>query len=147
MKPFIHAKNSSRKFGGQPEDYIDIHNFFDWSKSTLADGRHRAILHNSLGIFISERLFGYPHHKIALYAERFGWTEEEVKAIRELIDLARSSGTTSILNSDGKLVQTRDLGEQHCVEDLGCIPTVADCLHLLPVTGWLRKEEIFINKD
>ena len=58
MKPFIHARNSARKYGGKPEDYQAIHDFFDSSKQTVADMRHRAILHSAFGIFIAERVFG-----------------------------------------------------------------------------------------
>lgn len=46
-KPWIHAKNSARKFGGNPEDYIEIHNLMDSSKNCMGDNRHRALTHNS----------------------------------------------------------------------------------------------------
>lgn len=58
MKPYIHARSSAAKFGGVPEDYIEIHNFMDSSKAALPDVRHRAILHSSFGIFIVEKVFG-----------------------------------------------------------------------------------------
>lgn len=58
MKPFIHALNSARKYGGQPEDYQAIHDFFDSSKACMADIRHRALLHSAFGIFLVERVFG-----------------------------------------------------------------------------------------
>ena len=58
-KPYIHALSSAKKFGGKPEDYIDIHNLFDSSKSVIADSRHRALTHNSWFIgFILEKIFG-----------------------------------------------------------------------------------------
>ena len=44
--------------GGVPEDYLEIHNFFDSSKAALPDVRHRAILHSSFGIFVAEKVFG-----------------------------------------------------------------------------------------
>ena len=44
--PQIHAKNSALKYGGKLEDYIDIHQFIDNSKSSFSDARHRAITHN-----------------------------------------------------------------------------------------------------
>lgn len=59
MKPFIHAQLSAKKFGGKPEDYLDIHHEMDISKSCLADVRHRAIFHNTLGCYVMERIFGY----------------------------------------------------------------------------------------
>lgn len=58
MKPFQHCKNSARKYGGVPEDYVPIHNFFDETKAHVPDVRHRTILHNSYGIWLAERLFG-----------------------------------------------------------------------------------------
>ncbi|PCJ96642.1 MAG: hypothetical protein COA52_01165 [Hyphomicrobiales bacterium] len=58
MKPYIHAKNSVRRYGGVPEDYIHIHNWFDSTKAAYPSVKHRAILHNSFGIFLAEQLFG-----------------------------------------------------------------------------------------
>ena len=46
-KPWIHALSSSRKYGGKPEDYIEIHNLMDSSKSCMGDNRHRTLTHNS----------------------------------------------------------------------------------------------------
>ncbi len=58
MKPWIHAINSVKRHGGKPEDYIEIHDLIDCSKSAHADMRHRALFHNSLGPFIAEKVFG-----------------------------------------------------------------------------------------
>lgn len=60
-KPYIHAQSSARKFGGEPEDYIEIHNFMDSSKGAIADNRHRTLTHNSWFIAPDgplERIFG-----------------------------------------------------------------------------------------
>ena len=58
-KPIIHAISSSKKFGGNPEDYIEIHNFMDSSKSVISDNRHRALTHNSWFLnSVLERVFG-----------------------------------------------------------------------------------------
>ena len=92
-KPWIHAKSSARKFGGTPEDYIDIHQFMDSSKACLPDVRHRAVLHSSFGCFIVEKVFGIV-----------------------------------LTNSDGKEFSPRDIAEQHCLEDMGTIPTLEDWL-------------------
>lgn len=56
--PYHHAISSAKKYGGIPEDYIDIHNWFDESKSHIADIRHRALRHHSEGIFMCEQIFG-----------------------------------------------------------------------------------------
>jgi hypothetical protein len=56
--PLEHAKNSARKFGGAPEDYLRIHQWFDESKALIACVRHRCLRHHAEGIFLAERLFG-----------------------------------------------------------------------------------------
>jgi len=49
-----------KKFGGITDDYIDIHNLLDSSKSVLSDNRHRALTHNSWFLNeVIERIFGY----------------------------------------------------------------------------------------
>ena len=58
MHSFYHALSSVKRFGGKPEDYQAIHDWFDESKSHFADFRHRAARHHSEGIFICEKLFG-----------------------------------------------------------------------------------------
>jgi hypothetical protein len=58
-KPWIHSLSSVRKFGGRPEDYLDIHNFMDSSKAVMPDNRHRALTHNSWFLsVVLERVFG-----------------------------------------------------------------------------------------
>lgn len=59
MKPYEHAKVSVRRWGGVPEDYLPIHDFIDESKAHFPDMRHRALLHNSWGIYLCERIFGH----------------------------------------------------------------------------------------
>lgn len=59
MKPYLHARVSVKKWGGKPEDYLPIHDFLDESKAHFADMRHRALLHNSFGIYLAERIFGH----------------------------------------------------------------------------------------
>ena len=43
----------------------------------------------------------------------------------------------SLQNSAGRRVFTRDLAAQHILEDLGFIPTVAECLGELPLRPWM----------
>mgnify|MGYP001282907616 FL=1 len=56
--PFHHAESSVRKHGGQMEDYLPIHQWFDESKRSFADNRHRALRHHAEGIFLCEQIFG-----------------------------------------------------------------------------------------
>jgi hypothetical protein len=102
MKPYRHARNSVRKWGGAPEDYLPIHDFIDSSKAHLADVRHRALLHSTFGIYLVEKVFGR-------------W----------------------IINSADVRVQTRDVAEDHVLEDLGTIPPVADWLREMPIAQWM----------
>lgn len=102
MKPYIHAKSSARKYGGKYEDYLDIHEFMDSSKATLADVRHRAILHSTFGCYIVQQMFGNVR-----------------------------------VNSDGKEYSTRDIAEDHCMEDLGFIPTVEHWLGNMKIQTWM----------
>jgi hypothetical protein len=56
--PYHHSLSSVKKWGGEYKDYIEIHKWFDQTKSMMADGRHRAILHSAFGIFLCEQVFG-----------------------------------------------------------------------------------------
>lgn len=58
MKPFLHGNCHAKKYGGVAEDYADIDDFIDSSKVCVADFRHRALLHNTFGCFLVEKLFG-----------------------------------------------------------------------------------------
>jgi hypothetical protein len=58
-KPLIHAQNSAKKFGGEWQDYMDIHEFLDSSKSVIGNSKHRALTHNSWFIsVVIPRVFG-----------------------------------------------------------------------------------------
>ena len=56
--PYDHALSSADLFGGEPEDYLAIHHWFDASKESFCDFRHRAMRHHAQGIFECERVFG-----------------------------------------------------------------------------------------
>lgn len=55
---YHHALSSVRKWGGAPDDYLDIHAWFDESKQIIADFRHRSLRHHAEGIFMAEKIFG-----------------------------------------------------------------------------------------
>lgn len=101
MKPWLHARLSARRFGGEPSDYIKVHDFIDSSKAHFPDVRHRALLHSSFGIYLCEQMFGH-----------------------------------NITTASGRQVSTRDIAEQHVIEDLGRIPTVQDYLQHLSLEKW-----------
>jgi hypothetical protein len=112
MKPLLHAKISAHKFGGVPQDYIDIHNWFDQTKAYIPDARHRNVLHNAFGIFLCEQVFG------------------------ETIQLTNGSYKRMpyITNSSSKQVSVRDIAEQHVIDDLGIIPTLQDSMKGIELT-------------
>ena len=55
---YYHAESTARVFGGKPEDYLPIHEWFDATKEHFCDFRHRALRHHAEGIFECERIFG-----------------------------------------------------------------------------------------
>lgn len=102
MKPLLHANLSVKKYGGEVEDYLPIHNFIDSSKACMPDVRHRALLHSSFGCYIVEQVFG-----------------------------------VYLTNKDGKRVSTRDVAEEHIIQDLGFIPTVEKYLNNMEIQKWM----------
>lgn len=55
---YRHALASASKFGGTADDYIKIHELIDGSKQTFGDVRHRALLHNTWGVWLVQEVFG-----------------------------------------------------------------------------------------
>ena len=58
MNSWYHAKSSAKKWGGTPDDYIEIHEFIDSSKKIVGDVRHRSLYHHTEGIWLCQRIFG-----------------------------------------------------------------------------------------
>jgi hypothetical protein len=102
--PYEHAKSSVKKWGGKPEDYLHIHNWFDETKAWVGHSKHRMFRHHSEGIFDCEKVFGH-----------------------------------SFINSDGKTVYTRYVGEQHVKEDcFRYIPTAKEWVdNINTPTEWM----------
>jgi hypothetical protein len=55
---FHHAQSSARKWGGEAATYLPIHELIDGSKRAFGDVRHRALLHNTWGVWICQEVFG-----------------------------------------------------------------------------------------
>ena len=55
---YHHSLSSVKAFGGKPEDYQKIHDWFDESKKIMPDFRHRALRHHAEGCFACEEKFG-----------------------------------------------------------------------------------------
>jgi len=90
--PYDHSRSSAKKFGGEPEEYLVYHEWFDATKAWIGHSKHRMFRHHSEGIFELEKIFG-----------------------------------VSFVNSVGKTVYTRYVGEQHVKEDcFGYIPSAKE---------------------
>lgn len=117
-KPEIHSKSSARRFGGTWEDYVEIHKLMDSSKGAIADNRHRVLTHNAW--FISEIL-------------------ERIK-FHNSTPCKPDGRFYTILNSDGKEISVRDIGEQHVLEDFGMrfIPSAQDYIQEMEMKSWMN---------
>lgn len=58
MKPLQHAQISAKTYGGQWQNYIEVHNFLDSSKAAGAHFKHRFLLHHAEGIELGVRIYG-----------------------------------------------------------------------------------------
>lgn len=59
MTPYQHAESSVKSWGGCPEDYIKIHDWFDETKQYTGDWTHRAMRHHAAGVQWCIKLFGH----------------------------------------------------------------------------------------
>lgn len=126
--PWHHAVSSAKKWGGVPEDYVEVHAWFDASKAHLADFRHRALRHHTEGIFECEREFGVT---IPISS-----TCTECGKGRDHPAHAPLVGSHMYLP---KQIPVRWIGEQHVMEDCGRIPTLADWfLQIMPLP-WMNR--------
>jgi len=84
MNSWYHAQSAARRWGGVPDDYIEIEEFIDSSKKIIGDVRHRSVYHHTEGVWLCQRIFGRTipvrHHvvPVRLIAERhiledLGW--------------------------------------------------------------------------
>lgn len=112
-KPIVHSANSARRYGGKPEDYWPVHQLLDSSKAAMPDNRHRTLTHNSWFIMEVLEKIHMPEHNW------FG---------------------PVLINSDGRKVSVRQLGEDHILEDYRgqFIPTADDYLQELDLKSWMN---------
>jgi hypothetical protein len=116
-----------------------------------------------------------PHLHAKLSARKFGGRIEDYMDIHEFIDSSKvavpdvrhramlhsSWGIYLVAtvfgplrqNSDGKTYSTRDVAEEHILQDLGFIPTLEKWLGTMPIEGWMsgtrkrRQVMQFHNED
>lgn len=65
------------------------------------------------------------HRALRHHAEGIFWCEQQFGVVIE--------------NSDGKNVPVRAIGEQHCMEDIGFIPTIKDYLTHMSQENWMYR--------
>lgn len=114
MNSWFHAKSAAKKWGGEPEDYLPIHEFIDSSKQVIGDVRHRSVYHHTLGVFLCEKIFG------------------------KTITVKSKSGRKKVQ------VPVRLIAERHILEDLGWLPSPKDYIDGMAIKPWMsgaqRKE-------
>ncbi len=114
MNSWNHAQSAARKWGGTPEDYIQIEEFIDSSKQVIGDVRHRSIYHHTTGVWLCQQVFG------------------------RTISVPKQNGHGTVD------IPVRLIAERHVIEDLGWLPSPADYLSGMPIKPWMsgsqRKE-------
>lgn len=113
-----------------------------------------------------------PHIHAKNSVRRFGGKPEDYQPIHDFIDSTKAAvpdmrhrailhsafgifivekvfGVT-FKNSDGATISTRDVAEEHVIEDLGRIPTMQDYLDHMELAPWMggpRSKKRFIKID
>jgi len=55
--PYHHSLSSTRKHNLPWTSHFDLHDWLDSSKSMFSDARHRALFHQTTGVFLSKKIF------------------------------------------------------------------------------------------
>lgn len=133
MNSYYHAKSCAKKWGGSPEDYIEIHEFIDSSKKIVGDVRHRSIYHHTEGIWLCQRIFG---RTITVGGKRA--IPQEITYIPEE-DEPTTTGPALKIIDYGPLreVPVRLIAELHVEQDLGWIPSPADYIKNMELVQWM----------
>jgi len=134
-----HAESSAKHFGGAANDYLEIHEMMDSSKSSHADNRHRVIFHSAFGTYLIQKMFGMDYDKMKQLQNKYQLPNQ---FIDELIDLFKHNRQNGVhwKNSDGKKVHIRDIAEHHTLEDfrMRFIPSLSDYLNNMALKGWMN---------
>jgi len=134
-----HAESSAKQYGGSSEDYLEIHEMMDSSKSAHADNRHRVIFHSAFGAYLIQKMFGMDFDKMKQLQHKYQLPDEFLDELVELFKHNRQNGV-HWKNSDGKKVHVRDIAEQHILEDfrMRFIPSLSDYTNNMRLRGWMN---------
>ncbi len=112
MKPDFHAEKSAERFGGKPDDYLDIHSLLDSTKGAVSDMRHRMITHNS---------FFITHFLPRIFGETRINSDGKVYSVRDI-------GEQHVLEDYSVTGRAED----------GFIPNPSDFAEAMDLTDWMR---------
>ena len=134
-----HAESSAKQYGGSSEDYLEIHEMMDSSKSAHADNRHRVIFHSAFGAYLIQKMFGMDFERMKQLQDKYKLPAEFLDELIELFKHNRQNGV-HWKNSDGKKVHVRDIAEQHILEDfrMRFIPSLSDYVNNMQLKGWMN---------
>jgi len=59
VTPWKHSESTVHKWGGKPQDYIEIHNWLDETKQYTGNWTHRAFRHHAAGVQWGIERFGH----------------------------------------------------------------------------------------
>ena len=137
-KADIHAESSAKKFGGEADDYLELHEFMDSSKAFLGDNRHRALFHSTAGIYYMQKVFGVDFKALGELMEKYSLPEGFITDFLALLAHNRAHGV-HWMNSAGDKVHVRSIAEQHILEDFRnkFIPTLQDYLSNMKLLPWM----------
>lgn len=133
MNSWYHAKSSAKKWGGRPEDYIDIHEFIDSSKKIVGDVRHRSMYHHTEGIWLCQKIFG---RTITVG----GRVPVPVDFSFHVMGNPEPTTVPSIEYQDFgpiRQVPVRLIAELHVEQDLGWIPSPKDYIDGMVLKPWM----------
>lgn len=133
---YHHAVSSAKRFGGDPDEYLALHNFLDSSKATWGDQRHRAALHHNFGIFVAEEVVGR-QEEVRLLREALAKVPRWIQrlcGVREPVDRP-----VTLTLRNGRQIPIRLLAEQHVIEDCGFIPSLQEYLAEMPRKPWMYR--------
>lgn len=135
MNSWYHAKSSSKKWGGRPEDYIEIHEFIDSSKKIVGDVRHRSLYHHTEGIWLCQRIFG----RTITVGGRYPIPVENQIGIQTMGEPELTFYPEMRYEDFGPLRQipVRLIAELHVEQDLGWIPSPKDYIDGMVLKPWM----------
>jgi hypothetical protein len=79
-----HCLHSSERFGGQPDDYLPLHQFINRARTVLPDEASRCVLHHAWGIDLAVRCFGITFRRSSDHIQIFTRSVAEIHILRDL---------------------------------------------------------------